>query len=216
MPVTTPKKIDELLRSFGRSLKKDAPLLYVDVRPATGAQPLDCFNNVPRCVEAEGGTQLFGWVIWIWPGVFVEAEHHSVWRKVDGTLSDPTPRQQGETRVLFLEDESLLYDFEKERRRDNVRAALTQDRAVTAYLDASAEFHAFMEAHSDGLLIRAPKNEIVTRARRNYDLLVVLRRRYLKPNDHCPCGSGNKLKKCCGMEAAITVIPRDGAYKPVG
>lgn len=214
MPTTTPKKIDAPIRAFGRSVKDDGSLRYVDVKPAPDAEPHECFNNVRRCVEKAGGTEVFGWAIWSWPGVFVEAEHHSVWRKADGSICDPTPAPQGETRVLFLEDSSAVYDFATDRRRDNVRGPLRQDMAITQYLAASAEFHAYMEAHSVGRVIQAPRNEIAALGLRNHRMLVGLRRRYLGPNDLCTCASGRKVKKCCGMEAAMVAVPRQGPYKP--
>lgn len=214
MPATTPKKVDSAIRAFCRSVRIDGFLTYVDVKPALDAQPHECFNNVQGCIEKEGGSQLFGWAIWSWPGVFVEAENHSIWRKADGTTCDPTPTPQGETSILFLEDDSALYDFTTGKRRDNVRAALRQDMAISAYLNASAELHAYLEDHSAGGLIQAPRQELISLGLRNHRMLVALRRRYLGPNDLCTCGSGRKVKKCCGIEAAIDAMPKQGLYKP--
>lgn len=215
MPATTPKKIDAAIRAFGLSIKPRGSLFYVDVKPMAGTEPHECFNNVRRCVEKDGGTETFGWAIWSWPGVFVEAEHHSVWQKADGSFCDPTPTPQGETRILFLEDSSAIYDFTTDRRRDNVRAPLRQDVAIAEYLAASAEFHAYMEAHSVGRIIQAPRNEIANLSLRNHRMLVGLRRRYLGPNDLCTCASGRKVKRCCGMEAAMVAVPGHSPYKPV-
>lgn len=86
---------------------------------------------------------------------------------------------------------------------------------IAEYLSASAEFHTYMEQHSVGRVIQAPRNEIAALGLRNHRLLVGLRRRYLGPNDLCTCASGRKVKKCCGMEAAITAVPGQSPYKPM-
>lgn len=213
MPTTTPKKIDATIQTFAKSINPGGALVYVNVSPSADAEPHECFNNVRRCVEKNGGREMLGWAIWSWPGVFIEAEHHSVWRKPDGSISDPTPTGQREARVLFLEDGAADYDHATNRRRDNIRAALRQDATIAAYLNASKEFHAYLEAHSIGKTIQAPRNELAALSWRNHRILVEIRRRYLGPNDLCTCGSGRKVKKCCGIEAAIHLIPQRGPCK---
>ena len=37
------------------------------------AKPGECFHNVRRCIEKSDGAEVFGWEIWSWPGVYVEA-----------------------------------------------------------------------------------------------------------------------------------------------
>jgi hypothetical protein len=50
-----------------------------------------------------GGEIISGWIIWEAAHI-LEAEHHAVIRTADGSLYDPTPPVDGESRLLFLPD----------------------------------------------------------------------------------------------------------------
>jgi len=60
----------------------------------------DCFPIVAEQVAAEGGQQVFGWALWELPGVFIEAEFHSVWQSPAGELVDIVPRVRPFVSVL--------------------------------------------------------------------------------------------------------------------
>lgn len=44
------------------------------------------------------------------PGLYLEAEHHGVWRRRTGELVDVTPQPGSPKRVLFLPDDDAPYD----------------------------------------------------------------------------------------------------------
>lgn len=52
-----------------------------------------------------------GWIIWEDPGLLVEAEFHVVWADPGGNLVDVTPKPDGEQRILFVRDSSVIWDF---------------------------------------------------------------------------------------------------------
>lgn len=69
-----------------------------------------CFLNVMDAVRRHGGEMLEGWVIWVWKGAFIEAEHHAVWRTTQGELFDVTVKPDGEGEILFLPDPKAKFE----------------------------------------------------------------------------------------------------------
>lgn len=53
---------------------------------------------------ADGGEAVYGWCLWLFPGVWVEAEFHTVWRSSDDELIDVTPKVGGEKAIMFVID----------------------------------------------------------------------------------------------------------------
>ena len=72
------------------------------VTPVDEAVMLDCFVNVSRYAERFGGSIQYGWLIWEWPTIMIEAEFHAVWVTPQGALKDITPNPFGMGQVLFL------------------------------------------------------------------------------------------------------------------
>jgi len=52
--------------------------VYLRVDPEADCEPMACFAKVRRKVDRDGGRAQFGWAIWIWPRIVIEAEHHAV------------------------------------------------------------------------------------------------------------------------------------------
>ena len=118
--------------------------VFIAINPDPRCDPGDCFANVRRKVLQEGGRIQYGWALWEWPGVFIEAEHHSVYEPSAGSAwHDLTPCPRGSSR-LFLPDDSATYDFESEGvRRDNVRLALSDGPLIDAFFKAGKNRTAF-------------------------------------------------------------------------
>lgn len=106
MSLTTPNSVTNDIQLFSQRLVADSDPLYVDYIYAAGAVTDECFDNVDRLVVNRGGRTLLGWMIWEWENVLLEAIFHAVWEDEDGILHDPTPKTDGESRVLFLPDRS--------------------------------------------------------------------------------------------------------------
>lgn len=81
----------------------EAPI-FVDVIPQPGCRVGECFRNVDALVCMYGGARISGWTIWIWPGYYARAEHHAVWERANGQVVDPTPKQDGLRKLLFVPD----------------------------------------------------------------------------------------------------------------
>lgn len=72
-----------------------------------------CYWNVDKLVRSNGGSAEYGWLILYWPGLYVEALHHAVWRTPGGALVDvtekyPTDEAPGST---FVTDASQVVDL---------------------------------------------------------------------------------------------------------
>ncbi len=95
-----------------------------------------------------GGTIRFGWSIWEWPNVYIEAEHHAVYESSEGILVDVTPPADDWTvSRTFLPDSAAVYDFENEGvRRDNHRLALTSDPLSEQFFQTAREFNRVMSS----------------------------------------------------------------------
>ncbi len=109
----------------------DAQPLVVDSRPLPAAPERECFQIVSTQVEQHGGQAVYGWAIWEVPGVYIEAEYHSVWQSPEGELLCLTPFPLSLESILFLPDPNRPY---KGRQIDNVRESLVKDRDVYRYL----------------------------------------------------------------------------------
>lgn len=99
-------------------------------------RPADCFETVERQVCAHGGSACYGWALWEWPRLFLEAEFHAVWRDSDETLHDIAPRAGDSRTLLFLPDPARVFDG---RRVKSVRKPISRDPAVAGFLRACDE-----------------------------------------------------------------------------
>ena len=125
----------ELLALCEQLVPGGAPVVLPRLAPAE-ARPLDCFETVEQKVADHGGAPGYGWALWEWPGLFLEAEFYAMWRDPQGQLNDITPRPGDSRTILFLLDPSRVFDG---RRVKTIRHALSRDPAVTGFLRACDE-----------------------------------------------------------------------------
>lgn len=116
--VPAPEDIREFVERLGAG-----PSTLVPVQPAPGAEPGWCYRNVAREVVRHGGQPLHCWLMWASP-LFATAEYHVVHRRADGSLSDVTPKVDGEKQVLIAVDPSRPADFDFMQRPPNQRIRL--------------------------------------------------------------------------------------------
>lgn len=135
---TTPRAISEPVRELCRELVPDAQPQYLQVAAEQGAQADDSFGIVERHVEQHRGSVRYGWRIWEWPGVMIEAEFHAVWEDAAQQLHDLTPAPNSIDTILFLPDAARAPNG---RRLNNVRRALSPAPEIQKYIEAAdAEF----------------------------------------------------------------------------
>lgn len=112
-----------------------APVCLIPVVPESGFEFGNCFNNVDTVVMERGGVAVYGWHLTEWPGVFIEAEQHSVWRRPDGFLLDPSPHRNGFSEIAFLPQPPLgIWTFQERRNKP-----LNNSHLVLDFLAAAAD-----------------------------------------------------------------------------
>lgn len=84
--------------------------------PVTGGgQPGQCYRNVEARIAQAGGDRQYGYMLLMWPNRFVEALHHSVWRRPLGDFEDltgpPVPTFRSDT-ITFVPAE-MVADVDK-------------------------------------------------------------------------------------------------------
>ena len=104
-----------------------------------------CFDNVEARIGRAGGATVFGWAIWHLRGAYYEAEHHGVWRKRSGELVDVSPQLNGYGKILFLPDETAVYD--PARIRSNIIVAESDDPPAVELAAASRRRNEILDSY---------------------------------------------------------------------
>jgi len=188
---TTPKNITPKILELCDSLvdQSEVKLQYIDVLPENYARYTYCFNNVEEKISIDGGKLQYGWTIWEWPHIIIEAEFHAVWVNSDGKLIDITPKPDGEKKILFLPDNKKQYEGEK---IFNVRVSMNSKPIMKEYIKNLIDIEDAIEKKNLYkikqlcMLNMMLVNEIIKNP-------IIIGR-----NDICDCGSEKKYKKCCG------------------
>lgn len=195
---TTPSKVTDKIMELCGGIVADMRPVYIPVSVMEWSLPNECFPNVQRMVQEHGGKQINGWAIWQWANILVEAEAHSVWENSEGQLIDITPHDNGESEILFLRDDNMVYSMEQ---IGSIRLALTESPLVAELIELSEKTEKIMGEYKPGTKI--PVTELQTKllplASRRQELIMQLNRK-AERNEPCPCMSGLKYKKCCGKE----------------
>jgi hypothetical protein len=199
----TPPAITDQILDLCREINPEKTPQYLRILPDRDCAPLDCFHNARRRVERDGGSIQFGWAIWEWPGVYIEAEHHAVYVPLGQPWVDLTPSATpGFSHRLFLADDAAIYNFKNEGiRRDNHRRALRDDALIQDFFHVAIEHNRIMssipgigEVSVD--LRTAQKLEALQQKR---DVLTYqIAMKYTPRNSRCFCDSGRKFKHCHG------------------
>ena len=107
--------------------------------------PSQCYRNVDDRVRRFGGKMKVGWMLRMWPGIYLCAEHHAVWQRPEGKLVDvtkPGGSIVGRAFTTFLEDDRIRVD---PTRPPNIRSqylALSESVDTAEFIARYNEFHA--------------------------------------------------------------------------
>jgi len=193
-----PKEIDERVRALVEKVDPSHEPIYVNVWPEKGAEISDCFRVVERKVQQDGGRMVLGWQVWQTKHL-IEAECHAVWEKPNGDLLDITPKQFKTKRILFLEDENVVYDG---RQIDNIRLNISGNALADDLIMISEENYAFLNRGD-----RANSYELVltNEQRAHYEYIqsmqymvsTMLRKNNTREST-CLCNSGQRYSECHG------------------
>jgi hypothetical protein len=193
------------VRDLCQKIKAGADPVYIAITPEPGCEVADCFNCIRQKVARDGGRIQFGWALWEWPRVYVEAEHHAVYEPSTGPpWKDITPSALPHiSRRLFLPDDTAVYDYANEGiRRENVRIAVAGDPLITELFRLAEERNAILNAIPGVGEVTLEGDTAVRfqhireqQARVEFQLAM----NYTPQNAPCPCGSGQKFKRCHGQ-----------------
>lgn len=194
VPDITEEKLDKLLAM----LKVEHPPIIINVRPEQDAVPNECFDNVEKKVNRDGGERIVGWQFWKHP-FMLEAELHAVWRSPDGSLTDISPKNISTDHILFVGDLTRSYDG---RQVDNLRINSTENQLVDDFIAlAQTKFYMFNGGEkADQKLITFSTNEqeILKYIQGMMVAINSMLEKGMVRNSPCLCQSGLKYKQCHG------------------
>lgn len=199
MKIRVPKKITKTIEELAGEICPGSRPVYIDVDNTLSlSDEDDCFANVAKKMMADGGDFQFGWAVWEWPEVMLEAEFWAVWVNGQGQWVDVTPRARGE-KVLFIADNETKPG---EKPIDSLLKPIMHHPLVLQYIEISRSIWQKTDE-----LTAAGKDEITVceriapMAARKEELEKEIEKTIaggVGRNDRCSCGSGKKFKNCCG------------------
>ncbi len=197
MLTRTPKFISPEIKDFCKKIASSQTPVFLDIQTDTSVELLDCFGNVQKKIEKEGGTVQYGWRIWECPRIMIEAEFHAVWLSPQNHFVDITPTQFDTNKILFLPDKIRKYEG---KQINNIKHPLTDDPLVKEFIEVSEKIFQEMNrgelAYTHGKILAS--NELLALTREKAEIMKKVYLKFTRRNDPCICGSGEKFKKCCG------------------
>jgi hypothetical protein len=198
MYTRTPNNISKPIKKLAKQLVDLPNLIYVIIVPEAFSILNECYENVRLKIAKDGGNIQYGWQIWEWPNIYIEAEFHAVWVSTTNELIDVTPKDYSVERILFLPDPIRIYHNHS---IDNERRPLWNDKLIRDFLRSSKEIARLkIEGETPG-----NPNE-TTVDQREYAPWAVMHDELIKmiannctENSLCFCGSNKSYKNCCSL-----------------
>lgn len=199
MKIKVPKKITKEIEELCHKINEDSQPIYVAVDSKVPASnETDCVENVAFKMMNDGGDFQFGWAIWEWPEVMLEAEFWVVWVNHDGQLVDVTPRGRGD-KILFIADDKTKFEGKP---IDSILKPIIDHPLILQYIEINQRIW----QQTDDLSAAGKSEMVICEAIKPLlDKKDALEEEIdeklsggVGRNDLCPCGSGKKFKKCCG------------------
>ena len=185
--------------------------IAVPFEPVAHTREGYCFQNVRDVAAERGGEIVYGWLVWQHDDLFVEAEHHAVWRKPTGEVVCITPQTPPEKAITFIADPSRTFNVDTEVRAHNIRVALADDPLLEEFFRVCEEqtdlFNAARLRCGKGPTIELNREETMQHLELEMWKTQIMNQVLNPPqtpmakvgrNEPCPCGSGKKYKKCHG------------------
>jgi hypothetical protein len=112
-----PNRINRRILFLLEKMSIDATPVFVYVKPEKWALVNECFPNVNRMVNENGGNMILGWALYE-SDILVEAMYHAIYKTPNNELIDITPNVCSFPKILFVEDRNSPYTGAT---RDNFR-----------------------------------------------------------------------------------------------
>ena len=145
---------------------------------------------------------IIGWQIW--KGKYlIEAECHAVWEDNDEELHDLTPKEFAVTKILFVEDDKLIYE---DKQIDNVRLNIKNNPLVDDLILVCEALFRFDNRGNRATLYDL-SNVLTDEQIQHKEYLVEMKElinSILRSNGNrkslCPCQNGVKFVDCHGKD----------------
>ncbi len=185
----TPLAISDKILALCQSISKSESPVYVQCKPEPYAQINECIPAVKKKVKECGGRIRYGWQIWEWPNVLIEAEFHSIWVSPDGQLLDITPKPWVVENILFLPDTDVKYEG---KQINNLRVAIGDNPMINDFISICDAIFRFENKGEESVLYEWLHEMMLL----THNMI----KSGLTRNGACPCGSGMKYKACHGKK----------------
>ena len=200
----TPDRNSPAVKAFCHIINRNVRPQYIGITPEPDCEPNDCFFCVKNKVDRMGGRIQFGWSIWEWPQVYLEAEHHAVYEPPTGPpWIDITPSENPRIhRRLFVSDNSTVYDFSNEGiLQDSRRIALNDDPLIQELFRLTAVRVGILNSAPGVGPIALEGDAAEQYAAVQTELACVIESltvKYTSLNAPCFCGSKRTFRHCHG------------------
>lgn len=202
---STPRDITGEINTFCAQLESRGEPFFVTVKPYHSSSYGECFENVKRYVSDHEGESIYGWSLWQTGDCLLHAEFHAIHKGKYGEFLDVTPYVKASKRILFLPS-TLEYAQVRVPSRYH---PLKEDVRITDFIGALENLTQIEEIcanQSAKLYLELPENIVHLNAlqtgMKDIEEKIELFEQMILGgrgrNDICFCGSGKKLKKCCG------------------
>lgn len=192
MNTVAPVELPQRILDFCKKISSDRPVI-LSVTPESFSRVAECFDNVALKVEKEDGEAVHGWLIWDWPGVFTEAEFHTVWKSTEGVVRDITPTYDGEEQVVFLPDPSRIY---RGRRVDSIRVPASDNKMIGEFIKLCEANYLRFGQIRNGAQLEGHEATLYTSFAQAKEFILGAIRNGANRNALCACGSGERYKRC--------------------
>ncbi|KAB2904047.1 MAG: hypothetical protein F9K35_02720 [Burkholderiaceae bacterium] len=199
-PAKTPKTLTPKLREACKRLVPASEPVFIDRKPWPSARVNKCTFNVQEFLQNNPGEMVLGWEITVWDNVLVDCVGHAVVRQ-GNSLVCVTPSKYGDSRLLFLPDSSLSFDFsDPNARMPGAELPLSSRPEVASLIAATKrelEIKIKYPVSSQSLVVQGQDAVDLRQLEKLKSVLML--KVILATSDHntrCPCGSGKKFRKC--------------------
>jgi len=174
--------------------------MFVERQPFAGAKINKCTFNVRQFIAENPGEMVLGWEICVWDGVLLDCIGHAIVKHED-RVRCVTPSKYGDSRLLFLPDSRISFDFDDPMARMPAKQVpLSTHPEVLRFIEVDAAEYAIKIKYPvlPGPMMVQGEDAVtlqrLAREKQRLSLKLILMKSDNKTK--CPCGSGKKFRKC--------------------
>ncbi len=199
-PMKVPDSLTPAIAGACDRLVPNGRPVFVNRRTAAGTVVNKCTFNVRKYLETNPGEMVLGWEITVWDKVMLDCIGHAVVLS-DGELFCVSPSKYSDSKILFLPDPRLAFDFnDPMARMPTKQVSISSRPEVRRLIEVEEAEHAikirYPVAAGNILIGGSDAVSLQKLAREKQKLMLSV---VLATSDHvskCFCGSGKKFRKC--------------------